>query len=89
MTLTIQRVVHEMHPTRVTDQEGRWYLRHVALDADVSVFLVSERAPAGTVACELKPEALEFLGLGDDGLVLGLVLLPIALLTELMAWPSA
>lgn len=83
MSLAIRRVVNEMDATRVTERAGRWYLRHVAIDDDVSVFLVSARAPAGTMACDLKPESLEFLGLAEGELAL-----PITLLAELTAWPA-
>lgn len=87
--MKIERVVREMNPARVTEQEGHWLLRHAVVvdDAagdDISVFLVSERAAAGTLASDLKPTALEFLGLESDELTL-----PLAMLAELSAWPTA
>ena len=72
-----------MDPAKVSDREGRWYLRQV-YDDGYHVALLSERAPAGTSGHDLKPGALEIVCDHEEGLELDPVLL-----AAFLAWPPA
>jgi hypothetical protein len=55
--------------TRVTEQEGRWYLRRLSDEVEYEwhVGLLSERAPAGTAWRDLKPGRVEIICDNEDG----------------------
>jgi len=87
-------IIRQMDPSRATDKEGRWILRHVGFEegelpdvderVDVHAFLTSARAPTGTVARDLAPETVEFLGLEGDELKI-----PVALFQKIVEWPPS
>jgi hypothetical protein len=70
-----------MDPERVTDREGRWYLRQLLTD-EHHVCLLSERAAAGTTARDLRPASVEIACENDDGFAL-----PVDQLREFLTWP--
>jgi len=55
--------------TRITEREGRWYLRRLT-DDEWHIGLLSERAPAGTVWRDLKPGRVEIVCDNEDGVEL-------------------
>lgn len=77
----------EMPRDRVTDKEGRWYLRQGYVDDkdEIHVALVSVKAPVGTLASDLVPETVE-ISLEDD-LVNDDIILPVDVVRELIEWP--
>lgn len=85
MSVTIS---HEMPLDRVVEEDNRhWYLRTAWLnDGAILVSVRSERAPAGTAAADMKPEAIELTPdewEGDESLSIS-----VSDLRALMAWPS-
>lgn len=79
--------MHLMPVDRVTEREGRWYLRSGYLDGtdDTYVAVVSNRAPEGTVARDLRPENIEIsTNVDHDPLTL-----PVDALRDLLVWPPA
>lgn len=77
------KILDEM-PDRLTERDGRWYLRHAVTDGGHHVFVVSERAPEGSRSYDLRPLQLEIMPddwLGDE------FVLSISDIKELIAWP--
>jgi len=87
-------IIRQMDPSRATDREGSWTLRHVKMerddlpgldeDADVHAFLESARAPKDTPVCELIPQSVHLLGIESDELTV-----LASLLSELIRWPPS
>jgi hypothetical protein len=64
-------IANEMPYDRVTDKDGRWMLRHAIYDdvdkgLEIHMYLLSERAPVGTMAMDLLPTTVEFVLDSDE-----------------------
>lgn len=81
----ILSIEHVMPADRVTDKDGSWFLVQAILVDDTFITLVSERAPVGTIARDLKPHRVEIL-LGDYD-PSEPIEISIEDLTELTRWP--
>lgn len=71
-------------PDRLTETDGRWYLRHAVTNGGHHVFVVSERAPARSRSYDLRPLQLEIMPDDWDG---DKFVLSISDIKELIAWP--
>lgn len=76
-----------MSAERVTDKNGRWYLRSLITD-DHCIQLVSATAPKGTLARDLVPDEL-IVGASDPDEAEDGVTLAVSDVLAFVAWPPS
>jgi hypothetical protein len=82
----ILSIEHVMPAERVTDKDGRWFLVQAITVNDTFITVVSERAPIGTAARDLKPHHVEIIP-GQEWDMSEPIEITVEDLNNLMRWP--